>query len=634
MFLFISGFDGCLSKFLINGNPLPMNGSSEKYDIELDGEIGSSCTALCDGDPCGGENNCSVEGEEYKCLLVAQSSSGLESGIIVIIVFFIILLLAIIILFVLFNTRRDLFNRCVKPKKQNAGHGVSGVNGKAMTNSDSMIAPGVGSRYAHNPSEEEIIRGHILEELAGQKSNSLSTRPDLIGHSYSPQMLTDGVMIMDPDDMQVVMDEENVPEHYDFENASSIAPSDIAPSEVIRHYRDFRNGNPHHHHHHHNHKNPPHSSHLFNKFRDSPVGLAPNMHRDSPTLVPNHTIQQPRQSPISLSGSAMSVPAHSSPSAVLAINGGRPSSALASLNQPQRSRMSPLTQLHVRSPRTHPHNHNNNYNYNSSTAYGTNNNARDSCSNSIGSHHSHSSSSSATAVPNGYPANKQNNQKYSGNKPGGRTRAPKGLTVEDVNRLNARPDMLLHGTSSSPEGRRRADRATGIHLSQPHHHIGLEGSLLLEPPDSSSEDSGANDSFTCSEFEYDNETARGRLDLDPSKMIFSKLTEVDNECDDHPVNVTTLHHQSPNPLVSGNADGLNSNGDSFASTNASSSNSQSPSSPVLHPISSQYDFDALLNWGPNFDKLVGVFSDIAQLPDSNRPAGTGGSGEHDYEEYV
>ena len=35
------------------------------------------------------------------------------------------------------------------------------------------------------------------------------------------------------------------------------------------------------------------------------------------------------------------------------------------------------------------------------------------------------------------------------------------------------------------------------------------------------------------------------------------------------------------------------------------------------PNGSSLGWDYLLNWGPNFESLVGVFKDIAELPDSN-----------------
>lgn len=542
----------------------PLNGTSDKYSISSAGAVEGSCSALCANNPCGGSNKCVPDGEFYQCLLMAQSA-GLETGIIVVIVFFAVLLIAIIVVFVLFRVRRDLFHRCVRNKKENRSMSDSS-NGKPSINIDNIMGTGgmngSTSRYSLNPSEEEmIIRNHIAENLTGQKAGSLTARPDLIGSNFSPQpfQLSDGTVIMETG---LMLPDEDAPEHYDFENASSIAPSDIAPSEMIRHYRDFRNGTHHHHHHHHHHHQQPHAlnSGLLNKYRDNNLVIPPGI----------------RQSPISLTGSALSVPATGTQPVV---PNGRPSSALAALNHAEGNRT--LTQLNVRSPH--------NYTMNASR------------SSSLGSHHSHSSSSSATGPPSGLIVpftHKHLNNKFR-NRP-----VPKGLTVEDVNRLNARPDMLVDPVSmmdvvsSSVDGRPRAN----IRYHKPAHE--QDNSLLLEPPDSSSSDSGANDSFTCSEFEYENDNPRTKLDLDPGQMIFSKLTEVENETDD----LTPLHQKS--------------GGDGTLGT---------PDIPTL-PFTNQYDFDALLNWGPKFDKLVGVFRDIAQLPDTGQRIE--GAGDHDYEEYV
>ncbi|GFR97539.1 cadherin-related tumor suppressor-like [Elysia marginata] len=750
----VPGLDGCLSQFLLNDSPLPLNGSgSDKYIISAQGSVGGGCGALCAGNPCGSGNTCLVEGETYSCLLVAEGDAGLETGIIVVIVFFVIILIIIVAVFVLFRTRRDLFHKCVRTKKQSrdgvgmgslagssAGGSSHSSNGKVNVNIHENIVPGlngsVNHRYPLNASEEEaIIRNHIAESLnsAAHKSNSLSDRPDLIGGSsgYStntpqPLHLSDGTVILEGGgDLMMgggVGGDEDIPEHYDFENASSIAPSDIAPSDMIRHYRDFRNnGGVHHHHHHHHQKQhhhhhhqqpippPPLNNHLFNKYRENspPAHLVPG-YRSSPgpgiphPVGPGHMhphLHHTRQSPVSITGSALSVPA-----AVPERNhtvGGRPSSAQAAVNlsDGSRSRTSPLTQLNVvrnpRSPHNHRH-HQHNYSSNSISPTNQNNNhhhhhhhhdnSRSDSTQSIGSHHSHSSSSSATGVPhhNAHPPSYPHMNPTIQSRPLPPIKAPrgvsngilpKGLTVEDVNRLNARPDLtdpisVMDAVSSSLDntGRPRAGAHGGPgpkhHLLASHqHHIMaahdpvLDSSLLLDPPDSSSDDSGANDSFTCSEFEYDNTNndlaTRMIRDRDPGKLIFSKVAEeVENEVDDHQPN---LHHPANNQnselTIGPHSDGLNSNGDSFTSTNVSSSGSPasqtqeesggrlqcSPSSAIGAGIPgslpSPYDFDTLLNWGPNFDKLVGVFRDIAQLPDSGGEK-VEGSPDHDYEEYV
>ena len=607
-----AGFEGCVSEFRINGDKLPLNGSSDRYDIVSTGGVSAGCAAVCNNNPCGGGHSCLPDGETYNCSAVAVvAEGGLEPGIIVVIVFFIILLIAIVIVFVLFRVRRGWFHKCLPVKGQNETARKNASGGK-LVGSENSLHSHTSSRYAENAQlEEMIIRNHIAEELAGQKTSSLTAaRPDLIGSNMSgvpqPTHFADGTMIIeniDQSDLGNVvlgMASEDVPEHYDLENASSIAPSD---SDVIQHYQRFRHGNDlkahlHHNggHHHHHHQHP--GGRGGDRFNPS-MGL---QMKEGAHL---------RQSPVSVTGSALSMPARNSP-LVVPGQSGRPSSALAALHHAgardsPRVRGSPLTQL------------------NTSHSQGSNS------AHSLGSHHSHSSSSSNPHQPNGHgpPRGPKAGNKGQGG------RYQRGLTVDEVNRLNARADLkntasMLEAVSSSSEDPRSRPLPPHHHQPRPHalhnphnlsNHVhrlrpeeNIESNILLEPPDSSSSDSGANDSFTCSEFEYENDRG-GRMEA-PGSMIFSKLPEVDE--DDLPGN---NRHR----------DGRNSNGDSAGSTNASD-DGPGGSNPLTRAGSGALDFDGLLNLGPNFDKLVGVFRDIALLPDSSRTLE--GITSNDYEEYV
>ena len=205
--------------------------------------------------------------------------------------------------------------------------------------------------------------------------------------------------------------------------------------------------------------------------------------------------------------------------------------------------------------------------------------------------------------------------------------------MDEVNRLNARADLkntasMLEAVSSSSEDPHQRPSPHHHPLPYPPHmhnnpHLQrlrpddhVEGNILLEPPDSSSSDSGANDSFTCSEREYDID--RGGRPDPPSARVLHKLPEVDED--------DLLG--SPSLL----RDGRNSNGDSNGSTHVSD-DSPAGSSPLTPPAAgSVLDFDNFLNLGPSFDKLVGVFRDIALLPDTAHTLE--GATSNDYEEYV
>ena len=192
-------------------------------------------------------------------------------------------------------------------------------------------------------------------------------------------------------------------------------------------------------------------------------------------------------------------------------------------------------------------------------------------------------------LPNGNPANskKISNNNYVNNQ---------FLTLEEVDRLNSRPRespaslMEAFSTSSENNTRKMAKKPYAY----------KDTSVLLEPPESSSDDS-ANDSFTCSEFEYEND--KQKPDFDPNSRIFSNLTEVENETEDG-----AYHNKNFK------SDGLDSGGNSFSSNGVGSSDEYQSKS---KPPNNAFNWDDLLNWGPKFEKLVGVFTDIALLPDAD-----------------
>ncbi|ESO93788.1 hypothetical protein LOTGIDRAFT_105163 [Lottia gigantea] len=562
----IMGFDGCISEFRIDNKKLPFDGKTEKYSITVNGSVESGCKALCLNNPCGDGNTCIVSGEAFVCKQIAKPSGGLDIGIVVVIVFFIILIIVILIVFILFRRKRSLFPCKGGDKKVTKSNGVM-----ARDNADSTLRgmPIYGTR------NEDLLQNQLTEDVTYQKNSALSSRPDLIGSNFvgrpgsRPQMFEDGTVIIENGELEHInVQDDEMPEHYDLENASSIAPSDI---DVIQHYKQYRNGDT---------RYKPNFNKTHHRSRESPLNLrSPSaMSRDSPNVHKFHNNAHTRQSPVSLSGSALSMPSRPNPH--LNTNGiNRPASAQAVYMHGTHHRNSPITQLNIRQNPASQHN---------------------SSRSSLGSHHSHSTNSS---VPRNNLSKPMRN---------GKPKHVKGLTVEEINRLNARPGppspaSMLEAVSSSSDELKRKRKM------KPVEHI--DGTILLEPPDSSSSDSGANDSFTCSEFEFENDHRKN--DFDPDTMIFSKLTEVENENDDIPV-----------PIRS-NSDGMHSNCDSFTSTIMSS---EEHFLPQKGPHGA-FNMDSLLNWGPNFDKLVGVFKDIALLPDSETQPLEGGI-TTDHEEYV
>lgn len=148
-----------------------------------------------------------------------------------------------------------------------------------------------------------------------------------------------------------------------------------------------------------------------------------------------------------------------------------------------------------------------------------------------------------------------------------------------------------------------------------------------DPPDTSSE-SGSNDSFTCSERDSENDNAKIRNDVGPvaaqrrlpaSRRAAAAAPPVSGDTDQD-TDVSRTLTKSP---------GSDSNRDSLSAF--FTSEDELPKSPASKLLNGGLNLDYLLNWGPNFSKLVGVFQDIAQLPDTQQPGqGLVGGGYRDH----
>ena len=139
---------------------------------------------------------------------------------------------------------------------------------------------------------------------------------------------------------------------------------------------------------------------------------------------------------------------------------------------------------------------------------------------------------------------------------------------------------------------------------------------LLRDDGSSSDSPSENDSFTCSEYDYDAPYDGGNKPLDHSQagagaggMVFRKLNNVGDGEQKRPGqqrgSLTTLTVSDDDLSLSG-----------FADTN-------SPAS-----------WETLLNWSPNFNSFVGVFKDIAELPDIDSDERPNPLGDREDEEYI
>lgn len=538
---------------------MPLNGSIDRFDITPTESVESGCSALCAGNPCGG-GACSVNLETRVCAQVSEQPESLSIGIIVVIVFFGVLLIVIAIVFVLFRMRRQR-----KDPKNQAGPKENGHVNKSYNNS--------------SPSHQDSGYGEndYNRQNTTYSPNGLH-RPDLINSDPTqrkPYEIDDGTVIIDNGDVN--MNQLNdMPEHYDLDNASSIAPSDI---DVHMHYRGYRSG-----------YNDRSRERSHKRHKESPATGYKSRESPGPGALKLQTSGRLRSSP----ANNLEVPHNPSHSARSSpANVGMRNSPINQLSrQSPQVRASPLIHSNVRgTPVSNIHH------------------SRTESEHSLASHHSKSSTSSSvprTVLPNGHV--KSSRHKYYDPN----SRQVKGLTVEEIEKLNARPRRpspvsLLDAVSSSEEGRHMAN----IRMST------INSDVELVAPESSSEDS-ANDSFTCSEFEYENE--KNKNEFDPNAMIFSKVSEVDNE-----------HEDPGHPNRTSQSDGLDSNGGSFASTVGSSEEGPHAEHKLLN---GHFAWDYLMNWGPSYEKLVGVFKDIASLPDGETSENQGDPVAADCEEYV
>ncbi|CAL4106132.1 unnamed protein product, partial [Meganyctiphanes norvegica] len=536
------GFEGCISTFTVDGEVQPLNATGSLMEAQPHG------TKLL--------NDCSDA-----FLGALPSTDPLSIGITLVIVFFVLLLVAILVSFIVYRVRRQ--------RREKGGVHIK-QNGSALL-SNAATDPGRSSQdqgYAENPEmTDDVLRAHMSQELATRKykerEHDRPQRPDIIEREVmnkSPGVpLRVDEPIPDRDPMAGMghgLQDNDVPEHYDLENASSIAPSDI---DVVYHYKSYRDGNvrkyktnPHvpgyhkHNHRHspHNFPNTPHRESPRNLMRQSPSTVVP---RESPSVLKMQSTPLARLSPSSeLSQQTPRI-------LTLQDISGKPlqTALLATSQGPGVKDVMSNSERSLNSPVSH-------------------------LSHSSGSMHASSQSTKK--------------KKHESN-------VSMGLTAEEIERLNTRPRnsslvSTLDAVSSSSEDNQRKDKLAEL----------LETNTeLLEAPDSSTDESG-NDSFTCSEFEYENNYEKVTRDFRPGNMIFSKLAEVDNENE----------HDNES---SKNYDGFDSFRGSL-STLVASDDDLSNMSSYKPPNGSTFGWDYLLNWGPNFESLVGVFKDIAELPDN------------------
>lgn len=246
--LVVENFEGCLANFTINNEVQPFNGSGSVFtDVIKRGKVVTGCSNILG-------------------VGAAASPDPLSIGITLVIVFFVVLLVAILVSFVVFRLRRQKKEKTGGPNCSSGMHNKQN-GGNAIISSSNLVSlgpDGVLVRPSHTSESSylengDVIRGvsghHILApELISKKykdrempsNEHRPQRPDIIEREVvgkSPPMRDDHHPIPLPPSSSHVHDHPNtdlnsdLPEHYDLENASSIAPSDI---DIVYHYKGYR----------------------------------------------------------------------------------------------------------------------------------------------------------------------------------------------------------------------------------------------------------------------------------------------------------------------------------------------------------------------------------------------------------
>ncbi|XP_054010117.1 cadherin-related tumor suppressor-like, partial [Hylaeus anthracinus] len=563
-------FEGCLANFTINNEIQPFNGSGSIFkDVLYHGKVNTGCRG-----PIG--------------ISAAATADPLSIGITLVIVFFVILLIAILVSFIVFRLRRQ--------NKEKSAPSVVNKNTNAIMTGNPLVGTGndnLMSRHENTYiSDTSDLRGvgHMGPELISKKYkereiNSTSEhrpqRPDIIEREVtkSPPIRDEHPPLPPPAQSSLHSHEHNpepdMPEHYDLENASSIAPSDI---DIVYHYKGYRDG--------------------MRKYKATPPPISnyANHHK--------HASQQHRH--------AGPFP----PRALPPPNVSQPTGPTQKLLQSTPlARLSPSSELSAQQPRILTL-HDISGKPLQSALLATTSSSGGVGKDALNSNSERSLNSPIMSQLSGSTASRKAPQSNNENSVNNVSSGPMGLTAEEIERLNSRPRTsslvsTLDAVSSSSEARGPPTHGP-LHLHRRH----TPPVERLERRNSSTTDESGNDSFTCSE--YDNTSLVGdkRSDNPFAKQDDEEVNQRSNESSQ-----TTKPPLPPNV----NYDAFDSSFRGSLSTLVASdddlsthmgglyrpSNNGSPST-----TTTALSWDYLLNWGLNFDSLVGVFIDIAELPDS------------------
>lgn len=572
-------FEGCFSNFTINNEIQPFNGSGSVFgEVLLHGKVANDCHG-----PIG--------------VGTATIPDPLSIGITLVIVFFVVLLVAILVSFVVFRLRKQKKEKNGSPgnstsmhTKQNGGPTLITSSGMVSSGNDNVIGRQLhvgDTSMAYHSENGDVIRGvaghHLVgpeilskkfkeREIGVNQEMQRPQRPDIIERevvSKSPPMRDDHHPPLPPNsshahDHAPTDINSELPEHYDLENASSIAPSDI---DIVYHYKGYREAGG------------------VRKYKATPPPVATYHHKHAAAQAQ----AQHRHSPHHAGGYPPRAPPVSS------------SSGPRNHQSTPLARLSPSSELSAQQPRILTLHDISGKPLQSALL------ATTSSSGGVGKDALHSNSERSLNSP---VMSQLSGQSSSSRKAGppqqvNNSSTGMGLTAEEIERLNSRPRTsslvsTLDAVSSSSEAPRGAGPGHMAHM----HHSPAQDTHRS----STSTDESGNDSFTCSEIEYDNSSLAGDKYKPPSEAEPPRRVDQASQSN------------KPVPVPPPSYDGFDSSFRGSLSTLVASDDDLG--GPMYRPpagspsTNSALGWDYLLNWGPNFESLVGVFKDIAELPDA------------------
>ncbi|XP_044747791.1 cadherin-related tumor suppressor [Coccinella septempunctata] len=565
-----NSLEGCFANFTINNEVQSFTTPGSIFqEMRMIGKVTNDCKGLIG-------------------IGSAKQTNPLSIGITLVIVFFVVLLIAILVSFVVFRLRKQHKEKNGTPGSPSGIHSKQNGNSASMGISLNSIGDSILGRNMHSNDNSmgyhnetsDVIRGIGGHPLVGPellskkyKERELNAgelprpqRPDIIERevvSKSPPMRDEHHPPLPPNsnhnhDHSTDLNSE-MPEHYDLENASSIAPSDI---DIVYHYKGYR------------------EAAGVRKYKATPPAVGYHHKHSSAQGQAQH-----RHSPHHPGGFPPRAPPVTSPSS-------RPHQTTPL------ARLSPSSEMSAAHPRILTL-HDISGKPLQSALLATTSSSGGVGKDALNSNSERSLNSPVMSQLSGQSSGSRKNQVPPpvSNQSSGMT-----LTSEELERLNSRPRnsslvSTLDAVSSSSEAPRVNVNAHLNHLRrspvQDTHHS------------STTTDESGNDSFTCSEIEYDNSSITGDKyksnEPEPRRNNSSSSSNKNNALPPSYDGFDSSYRGSMSTLVA--SDDEMGNGQMYRPSTGS-------------PSTATLGWDYFLNWGPNFDSLAGVFKDIAEMPES------------------